>query len=544
MINLDELDEAFTAQDRYLVAEYLAHGTDDFLLTGVGEANFVVPFRYRKAGKNETEAIDLFKRDLLDFQTAEKEKYRRAGLSVRKVIYDGTAFVVPFEAREQNVSPVKLARYVAAAAMKKYNFIIEAHQKLARRRHAGLTEFSMTAAEQYITFIEKEKAGEEAAKAIRVKQVADKAKGRRSSVFGISAEEISLRTEELAQKIWKKAQKKGKAIGISTLIGLSVLGGTSLFNRGCSEKGGRSDEAPVEMYTYTRQGNVYIDFMGTEHSDSLGNISRIMELKPEITAMLIAVEGYADNAYLDGVGQATIGSGTTFYLDDKGNEIPVKDGDRVSSAEAMEHKWRFIEKEMFPLLGDELGRRCSNGELKACIGAGFCWGKKAFRNSEFYQAVKDGAGKTELSRKLTGFRKQKGLLKRAYVLSACLLEKWDGKDLLDMPIYNIPNKGYLNCAPYRLELHEIMPCEKDVIGSYKKDKQGNDVPAINADGFGVFFDNYGDIHKMMCEKASNSREDVCRVRDLIPKDMLAAINYKANRAAASIEMSYINNQER
>lgn len=536
MINLDELDENFTSQDRYLVAEHLAHGTDDFLLTSVGDEHFVVPYKYRLAGRDEKEAIGLFKKDLLDFQTLEAEKYKKAGIQVRTETYDGVNYVVPFQSREQNVSPMKLAQYVSAMAAKKYNTVVGTHQELSQKRDVGNTDFSMRAAEYYLALNEKEQARAKAGKIMEVKQAADKATGKRSNVFGLSAEEISRQASRLAQRTWKAAQRHGKAVGVSTLIGLSALGGLNLFNRSCSENSGREGEpleqtTPSNRYSYTRQGDIYIDFMGTEHSDSLGNISRIMELKPEISAMLIAVEGYSDRAYRDGVGQETIGSGITFFLNDDGNPVPVEMGQRTTPDEAMKQKWRFIEKEMLPLLGDNLGRKCDDGELKACIGAGFCWGKNAFRKSDFYKSVKNGASKAEQARKLTGFRKQRGLLKRSYVLSACLLGQWNGRELLDLPIYYLPRTGYLACAPYSLELHEIMPCQTDATGKYKKDKLGNDVPLIAADGFGAFYNNYKHMHQKMCEKAVNGDDNYRCVRSFMPEDMLNAIHYNKETLA-------------
>ena len=67
-------------------------------------------------------------------------------------------------------------------------------------------------------------------------------------------------------------------------------------------------------------------------------------------------------------------------------------------------------------------------------------------------------------RKLSGFRKQKGLLKRSYVLACCLAGEWTAKDLLDLPVYYLKDKGYVHCAIYTLDLHELLPCEKDKKG--------------------------------------------------------------------------------
>ena len=79
----------------------------------------------------------------------------------------------------------------------------------------------------------------------------------------------------------------------------------------------------------------------------------------------MAVEGFSDKAFPDGGGVPTIGSGTTFYLDENGRETKVKMGDEISADEAMEHKWRYINKYMIETLGDDFGRACTEKEAMA-----------------------------------------------------------------------------------------------------------------------------------------------------------------------------------
>ena len=104
-----ELEEGFSDNDRYLINEHLKNGTDDFLLAGLGDKTFVVPYKYRKAAKDEVSAIELFKRVLLDFQAEEVRKYHEAGVPVRAERVDGADYVVPFRFKDQRVSREKLA---------------------------------------------------------------------------------------------------------------------------------------------------------------------------------------------------------------------------------------------------------------------------------------------------------------------------------------------------------------------------------------------------------------------------------------------------
>jgi len=461
----------------------------------------------------------------LDFQKAEADKYRQNGMNVRTEVFEGETYVVPFSARrQQNISPAKLALYVSGQAEVKYNRIIDMHRELTKRGYdVGNADFSTAAMSKYTHYLE-QIYEREARQAEKVKAFAGKAKGRKSKQFGITAEEIAVQVGKLAATLWEKGKKAPKTVAASAVLGAAVLGFQFLPQK-CADERDNIEVVPVEV---NDNSGVYTDFMGKQHSDTFGNIARIMELKPEISAMLIAVEGYADNAYKDGVGVWTIGSGTTFYLDDDGRRQDVKAGDRTTPGKAMSDKWRFIEKEMIKYLGDDIGRKCSDEELMCCIGAGFCWGGNAFSNSEFYNSVKRNESVHKQARKLTGFRKQKGLLKREYLLSACLLGKWTAKDLLDMPIYKIAGKGYLNSAIYRLELSEIMPCKRDKKGNFERDKDGNHIPVVAKDGFCTFYDNTDEIKKKMFAKAKRSFTSVKYVREFMPKEMVQQINQGKN----------------
>ncbi|MCM1323827.1 MAG: hypothetical protein NC218_06665 [Acetobacter sp.] len=528
-----ELGEEFSKNDRYLVDEYLQYGTDDFLFVGVGDKSFVVPYKYRVGAKDETAAVEQFKEALLDFQNNDIRQYQKAGLPVRRVSYERTQYVVPFEARDAvNVSPKKVADYVSGLAQKKYDLIINAHRYL-KNGGIGLGDVDMSSAayKKYSHYLNLH-CEQERKQGLRVQSVAQKAKGQKSKQFNISAEEIAIQAGRLAEKAWNTVKEYPKTSGAAAfLIGMTMLGG-HLQPRGCSSDE-PWEEVPIEDIVDTTS---YTDFMGTKHSDSLGNIARIMNMKAEISAMLIAVEGYADEAYPDGKKVPTIGSGTTFYIDENGKETKVTLTDVTTPEKAMRDKWRYIEAKMLPLLGDCIGRSCSNEELMACIGAGFCWGKDAFKDSSFYKSVCAGESLEQQKRKLTGFRKQKGLLKRSYVLAACLTGDWTAKDLLEMPIYKYKDYGYLNSAIYRLALSDIMPCKKDKNGKFLRDKDGNQIPVVEKDGFCSFYDNTAEIKKKIQYQAELSKAQKKRVRDFMPDEMIQSINLQFNSEAFNLAL--------
>ena len=517
-----ELEEGFSANDRFLVEEHLKNGTDDFLLTDVGNKTFVVPYKYRKAAKDEIEAITKFKMALLDFQQAEADKYSEAGLIARTETYEGVDYVVPFRAREQDVSPQKLAAYVAQKAALKYDAIIEAYQKLEKRGvRLGAADFSAAALAKYTHHLVKiEKQEEQGAE--RVRKFCDKAKGKFGRKSQTSAEQIAKQAKALVKNAGDFAGRHSRAVGVTAAVGLGLVG-AQYIPQSCTEHKQEKVAVPAAR---VQQKGTYVDFRGVKHSDRYGNIAKIMEMKSEISALLVSVEGFADKAYDDNTGVMTIGSGLTFYLDELGNHHKVQKWDKITPEEAMIHKWRFIEAEMLDLLGDTIGRSCSKEELAACIGAGFCWGKNGLSGSEFYKSVCKGESVEIQGRKLTGFRTPIGLLKREYLLKAFLTKKWTGKDLLDMPVYKYKG-NYVGCGIYRVDFADIMPCRRNKKGDLIK-RAGRHVPVVDSDDYCTYYNNFDEIKRQICDEARFTIGGVKEVRELLPKEMVEEINMMAN----------------
>lgn len=538
-----ELDESFTNNDRYLIEEYQKHGTDDFLLTELGDKVMVVPYKYTVGSHTEKTSVGRFMAALLDFETIEEAKYRKAGEPVMKICHEGRDYVVPFGSKGQ-IAPDELAQACIDRAFGKYNMVINAHRMLT---DAGVekkpAEFSSFMAEVY--------AGKAAA--LGKTAVLDKdtpemmdavqfLESKQDAVlkhFKTTAKKLArgiksqiIKAEQKAAGVYVPKSYKRAALAV-------MLGAAGTMTLGPGMKSCSEEEKKIpEIETVSKKDTSFVDFMGREHSDSLGNIAKIHDLMPEISALLIAVEGYADKTFPDGGGVPTIGSGTTFYLDDQGKEIKVKFGDKTTPKEAMAHKWRFIDKNMLKLLGDNFGKECTAGEAMAGIGAGFCWGvnENGFGGSAFLESMKNGEDVSEQMRKITGFRKQKGLLKRGYVLAMCLSGEWTAEDLLDLPIYKLEGKGFVHCSIYTLDLHDIMECKKDKNGNYLKDADGNDVPVV---GEGNFCEYYRGIGKKIKNKLINDAKKSGRayktVRDFMPEEFLAKLEKR--RGTGASEMS-------
>lgn len=531
-----ELEDVYSENDKYLIREYEKHGTNDFCLAELGGKAYVVPYRYTVGSDNVQMSQKRFLNALLDFNLAEAGKYRRAGQPSFEINYEGMELVVPYG--KNYASAQQLAEEVFAKADAKYNTIVNSGRALEKEGQApDMLEFTTTAANQYAA----------ALATLGKTAVLDKNTPERLEIVDFlqhageqTAKKFKTSAKNMARQVGKKvieaeqnAAKKFrpdayKAAALAAILGAGAVTMT-VTNRGCSdEKQQVEQQIPLD--------SVYTDFMGREHSDKFGNIQRIQQWKPEITALLVAVEGRADTAFKDGGGVPTIGSGTTFYLNEDGSEKRVKMGDVISPAEAMVHKWRYIDKHMIGNFGDDFGRSCTMEEAMAGIGAGFCWGPTAFSKSSFLSSMKKDENVDEQTRKLSGFRKQKGLLKRSYVLACCLSGAWTPKDLLDMPVYHLPNKGFVHCAIYTLPLHELLPC--------RKNGQGEDVPQVAADGFcfDFYLDRAQDIKEKMIAEAEQSGKPYKTVRDLMPEDMLRQL--EPERYADANYDKYQRNEEK
>ncbi len=520
-----ELEDVYSENDKYLIGEYQKHGTDDFYLAELGDKAYIVPYAYIAGTSSIKEAKERFLNSLLDFNLAEADKYRQAGEPVFTIAYKDVQVVVPYGRAGEYASVEELGESVLAKADAKYNTVINAGRILAKVGHpADRLFFSTPAAENYA-----ERLGNLGLTAVLDKdtierldvvdflrhadnKVAKKFKTSTRHMVADLGEKIIAAEKKAAGKYMPKGYK---TVGLAVLLGAGAMTMT-MMPRGCSETEPQRAEQTVQL------DSVYTDFMGGVHNDKFGNIQMIQEWQPEITALLVAVEGFADTAFKDGGGVPTIGSGTTFYLSDDGRENKVKIGDSISATSALAYKWRYIDKYMIDNFGDSFGRRCSKEEAMAGIGAGFCWGQTAFKNSKFLQSMKEGEGQEQQLRKLSGFRKQKGLLKRSYVLACCLSGQWTAKDLLDLPVYYLKDKGYVHCAIYTLDLRELMPCEKDKKGNYLKDRQGNDKPLVCEDDYchSFYLDRAQAIKDSLIVAAEQGNTPYKTVRELMPKDML------------------------
>ncbi len=307
------------------------------------------------------------------------------------------------------------------------------------------------------------------------------------------------------------------AVALTGGIGGGVYLGNKLSKEGDNETVQKMEENKENKIV---QDGVYTTFDGRKLQDKYGNLEAINNLRKEITLMMIAVEGYSNKIFPDTRNNATGGIGTTASFDEDGkeNKVSLSDAD-WSDKKVIVQKWRYMEKYMLPIIAG-IDKKCSNEEILATLGAGFCWGPTNLRNSEYLKGLKKGDDVGVLTRKLTGFRNPSGLVKREYLL-ACLLEKkWDVNELNNMPVYYLKNKGFLHGAIYTLDFDDICPIKKDKKGNPILDKGHNQIPKPDKDGFCTLYLDRSDevLDKILTPNARFG--DYRTVEELLPKEAL------------------------
>ena len=523
-----ELDESFSLNDRYLIDEYLKHGTDDFLLFDVGDKTFVVPYQYTVGAKTPVDAIEKCKKALFDFQDEELLKYQKANKEPQTEAVNGADIVVPLRKFRPQYTDSKLFQKFMKKVQAKYDMAVNTHRalNLMNTGEIGPVDLSAAAVEKNVHHLSLLGEGvllaNHSEELLTICDFLEKCGKKTFNKFKTTKEKLSLGLKKMVinneHNILKQyCPKHWKIALLSTAI---ALGGVWAVHH----KNAQKDDSKTSLEVKEKKTS-YLDCFGGEHTDQFGNLRLMNDIKPEISALILAIEGYAEKSFLEGGKTPTVGSGFTYHVDDKGNMTKVQMGHYTDALQNQIQIDRYIDREFCSLLGDNVGRSLSKNEIMTCIGAGFCWGKTEFSKSSFFKSVKAGENIEEQQRKLTGFRNPIGLVKREFLLAKILSGEWTAKDLLDMPIYLIKNKGYLHCGIYSQDLDKYIPCRKDNHGKYILDSNKNKRPIICEDGFCKdFFEDFDKtILNSIINQAQNGKASYKTVREFLPADMCKQI---------------------
>lgn len=114
---MENVEKKFSKNDLYLIKEYQKYGKSDFLSADIAGKTFVVPYKYTRSAKTSDDAIFLFKRDLLDFEVAEKEKYLKAGEVPFELNCGAEIHIVPYDIKEKSFSIENFLEYIAQKSL-------------------------------------------------------------------------------------------------------------------------------------------------------------------------------------------------------------------------------------------------------------------------------------------------------------------------------------------------------------------------------------------------------------------------------------------
>lgn len=201
--------------------------------------------------------------------------------------------------------------------------------------------------------------------------------------------------------------------------------------------------------------------------DPYGNIKTFESLRSKIKFALAFVENFAPEAYNDNPkdpahGTWTFGYGTTIKYNSKGGvEGYVKKGEKVTIEKADVYKGRYLTYEVLPDIKSVKVPMDENTMIATCVFR-YCVGHKNFKNSQYLKKLNAGASKKELSKCLTGFRQQTGVLNRCYFFAALLENKITFNDLLGLRAegcYNLDLKDICKCKAIKNKKGQIIRYE-------------------------------------------------------------------------------------
>ena len=501
-----------TQNNAYLIREYIRNHISSYPVLHWENKTFIVPYIYTQKFATTDAATAAFKQDLTLFQKKEAQKYLSYGKVPFTIDVNGTEYLIPQNKPDMSIDDV--IAQTLKKAQEQYEFVINAHRQLKDKK---LIDFSQAAVKRYkhlLDSAEKEQARETMRATVKF--------------FKNSGNVSLIATGNITEKGTKTAKKhktkpfKYKPLLLSLL--LTVAGGTIIKKTFLDNKE-KTPIAPPHWDIYTSQipkgetATTYIDFLGNRHIDIYGNLKRTREIMPKITAVILALEGYAEHSFNDkpdGFGTETVGSGKTVLIDENGNERQVKKGDTITPETDIINNIRYIDTHLLEALGDNMGRCLSDKEICTIIGAGYCWGTDGILNSNFLKSVKDREPLSTQIRKLTGFRTPMGLIKREALLGYYLSGEWTAKDLLDMPIYYYKDKGYVHCSIYTKDYSFYLPCKKDKKGNLIKNENNRDIPIICKDGYCKLFYSDADHHLLDSLKAETKQKKFKTVQDFMP----------------------------
>lgn len=442
--------------------------------------DYTVPYAYVRDYKDPKRA---FVKDFFDLMRKDYLKYQRNHEEVKYISLTtktgAQRLVVPYSMRNSKDTPAKIAKKIFARADKKYWEAVNLSMELAK----AYPDRPFRTFIDYPNLKEMRKAHNQ----FQVRAARDK------------AAYITKKVGEFLSKNARKATGNIKSLDIAKLkvkarhwaVGFMLAATVST--------------AVYEAYQINEKRKENAERKELEAKDPCGHVRSFSRCHDAIKTSLAFVENFADSTFTDGEGYPTIGYGCTFYIDENGvgnREIsPVKKGDAITMEDAIVQKERYLKFKALPTIQKCVKVPMDDATTIATYNFAYVIGENGFPKSKYLKALNEGKTGHELTRYLTGYRKQKGLLPRFYFMGALLEGKLKASDFLALRA-----EGCYNLIP-----EDVCVTEK---GKLK----------IDADGFAEF--DFSKLNQNL-DKAKKTRRSValrggrCQmVQDILPESVI------------------------
>ena len=182
------------------------------------------------------------------------------------------------------------------------------------------------------------------------------------------------------------------------------------------------------------------------------------------------VEDFKAEAYNDKKGVPTVGYGTTYYLNEKGQKTrKVQYGDKITIDEAAIQTERYLKHIIWPLIEKNVQVKLDSERLITTAQFAYLLNPKSFVKSAYLKGLNQGYKGKKLANLMTEYSKDKGVSKRCLPAVYMMEGRISVKDLLELhaaSVYNCPYDLVVMCKKNGKRVKD-----KNHIGCFKTDEE-------------------------------------------------------------------------
>lgn len=449
----------------------------------------LIPYVYTINTDDTQKIAKKFLDDFYDVNNILKEQYKKYNEEPLYVEYNKRRYVVPRAYAEENLSAEQIAQKVFKKSLSKYKRAISVVADINKikpdeDRIVSISYNKYKENKRYYRKLVAKKIVNQVARGIVLTGnfLAKGAYFVGEKAFGISPEDL------------KKYCRRSMA-------GLMLVGGiyltATVVERIKDKIENNRDSKKLKKIKFAEE------FSAKYNNDKYGNLKTLDKAYDDLSVVLAAVEGFYPRAFDDGLGNYTIGYGSTFYIDENGKSCgKVKPGDEISMEDAFIQKQRYIAHYMLPCLA-KVNRSLSEKEIIGFMATGFCIGHNALNRSDFLKKL--SANEKDAWQSLSVYGKQAGVRKRTALTAAYVKGEISTNDLLSFGWKNGENI-------YKFSISDFYEC-----------RPGTQKPYKNKDGYcrNIYYNKVGECVRDVIAKGVR-----CPVRDIMPDSVLKSVEKK------------------